>query len=225
MGVMDSHDFIVAFHKATLFVIKQVHLLAWRETVPASATEAEKPELVSQRIRFPLGTTCGVATAATYIFRSAALVDVQVTVDSASACVVITSVWRAEAVPANEPMCEKGFLFEALVGRNTVPLCELRAQHNILGSVSELMSPGEMVLAVNSAEHERLRLRDQDTQLCRHLQESWAAPQADLRAAEKTLKVFIFLVSDEVSTVFIISIVIVGDHVTAYFSASPICCD
>jgi hypothetical protein len=154
----------------------QVLLLGWRESAAASAAATERPKLIAQPIRFPIGAVCGDA-ALGYAYRSAALVDVHLAVDSARGVAVLTTCWRAEAV--SEVPGQERVLFESLVGRTEVPLQELRAQEYTPpgptgagpSRLSELVAPSDMELSQHGAEQDHLSHRAEDGVVRRHLEE------------------------------------------------------
>lgn len=186
----------------------QVLLLGWRESAGASTGMAEKPKLIAQPIQFPRGARCGCDEfAPVYNYRSASLVDVQLTVDEERGVAVVTTCWRAEAVAHGlglEPM-----VFESLIGRTEVSLQDLRREqycpggHTAAGPprLTELVAPGEMILTVRGAELDRLRLRAEDEAVRRHLEESCrsAAALDDARAQERAVEVR-YMLLDSTST-------------------------
>lgn len=155
----------------------QVLLLGWSESTAPSGAAADKPKLIAQPIRFPIGAVCGCDAALGYTYRNAALVDVHLAVDEARGVAVVTTCWRAEA--GCDASSER-VLFEGLVGRTEVPLQELRAQDYTppgpTGAgptrLAELVAPGQMALSRHGAEHDRLRLRSEDEIFFRQLEDS-----------------------------------------------------
>lgn len=128
----------------------------------------DKPKLVAQPICFPFGALCGQA-GSPYIYRSAALIDVQVAVDYSREIVVVTTCWRVEAMSDYRGRC-RSFVLEGIVGRSEVPLSALRAQQYLpLGSTvggpsqtEDLIAAGPMTLVNHSAALDTLQLHEGD---------------------------------------------------------------
>jgi hypothetical protein len=176
-------------------------ILAWRETSGAATGTAEKPKLVCQPVVFPAGEPCWGAGAG-YVYRCAALVDVQLTVDEVRGVAVLTTCWRAEVGPAQGEQ-GRGTVLEGLVGRTEIPLADLRAQgYTPPGStgagptrVSELVAPSRMTLVAHSAALDGIRLRMEDGLVQRQLESSLSSGATSVAKVERAIKVRIIELS------------------------------
>lgn len=168
---------------------------------------SEKVKLVAQPIKFPIGSlvvgpnqTSANPTLVGYRYTAAALVDLQLVVDSVRGEAAVVTVWRAVATRRTS-VGEDSVELEGLVCRSVLQLADLRAQEfTPPGSTGagprrteELAAASEMQIVLHSAAHDRLRMLSEDRAILRMAEESWAATDlADQRAltrAEGQLRV------------------------------------
>lgn len=185
---------------------------------------SEKVKMVARPVKFPVGSlVLGPRSAGEHSsligfrYSSAALVDVQLSVDSQRGVATVVSVWRAVATrAAGEEQEQEQVVLEGLVCRSTLQLTELRAQgYTPPGStgagprsLGELAAASEMEVTLESAAHERHRLLSEDRAMLSQAEDAWAgtdlADQKALSRAEAQLKVSFAVILYLLRVIFLI---------------------